>query len=81
MKQKDIVLICVVVFISGIFSLVVSNMLISPPKNRQESVPIVEPISADFKKPDQTYFNASSIDPTRIIKIGDNNNNQPFTNQ
>ncbi len=83
MKQKDILLIVVVVFISGVFSLVLSNYLFASPKNRQEKVEVVEPITADFKTPnkDDKYFNAQAIDPTLIIKIGDNNNNDPFKNQ
>ncbi|MES2971659.1 MAG: hypothetical protein V4702_05030 [Patescibacteria group bacterium] len=81
MKQKDIILIIVVVFISGVLSLVLSNMLISSPKNRQEKVEVVEAISSDFTQPDKKYFNANSIDPTQIIRIGENNNNQPFKKQ
>lgn len=81
MKQKDIMLIIVVVFISGIGSLMLSNKLISSPKNRQEQVEVVEPITADLTQPDRKYFNANSIDPTQIIRIGDNNNNQPFKKQ
>jgi hypothetical protein len=83
MKQKDIVLIIVVVFISGVVSLVLSNMLISSPKNRQEKVEVVEPISAEFDTPkkDDKYFNSQAIDPTQIIRIGDSNNQQPFNAQ
>ena len=81
MKQKDIALIVVVVFISGIFSLLLSNALFASPKNRQEKVEVVQPITADFQEPDSKYFNAQAIDPTQIIKIGDNNNNQPFNKQ
>ena len=81
MKQKDIALIIVVVFISGVLSLFLSNILFASPKNRQEKVAVVEPITADFQQPDKKYFNSDAIDPTQIIKIGDNNNNQPFNNQ
>ena len=83
MKQKDIALIIIVVFISGVFSLLLSNYLFASPKNRQEQVEVVEPISAEFKVPakDDKYFNAQAIDPTLIIKIGDNNNQQPFNKQ
>lgn len=81
MKQKDVVLIIVVVFISGVASILLSNALISSPKNRQEKVEVVEPITADLKKADPRYFNANSVNPTRIIKIGDNNNDHPFKKQ
>lgn len=81
MKQKDIILIVVVVFVSGVISLIVSNLLFSSPKNRQEKVEVVEPITADFNQPDKRYFNSQSIDPTQIIRIGDNTNDQPFNKQ
>ena len=83
MKQKDIALIIIVVFISAVFSLIISNYLFASPNNRQENVEVVEPISAEFKVPksDDKYFNAQAIDPTQIIKIGDNNNQQPFNSQ
>ena len=83
MKQKDLLLIIVVVFISGTFSLILSNYLFASPKNRQEKVEVVEKISNEFKTPNNNdkYFNTNSIDPTLIIKIGDNNNNDPFKKQ
>ena len=83
MKQKDFILIIVVVFISGVFSLILSNYLFASPKNRQEEVEVVEPITAEFKTPSKNdkYFNSEAIDPTLIIKIGDNNNNDPFKKQ
>lgn len=83
MKKKDLMVIIIVIFISGVFSLVISNYLFASPKNRQEEVEVVEPISADFKVPEKNdkYFNSEAIDPTLIIKIGDNNNQQPFNTQ
>jgi hypothetical protein len=79
MKQKDLPLIILVVGISAIFSFILSNLLISSPKNRKEKVEVVSPITSDFKEPDKQYFNANSVDPTQLIQIGDNNNQQPFT--
>lgn len=79
MKQKDLPLIAVAVVFGGVISLVLSNILISSPKNRNTKVEIVNPITSDFKEPDQRYFNAQSIDPTQLIQIGDSNNQQPFT--
>ncbi len=66
MKQKDIFLIVIVVIVSGAASLVLSKYLFSTPKNRKEQVEVVQPISADFPKPDTAYFNANSVDPTKI---------------
>lgn len=79
MKQKDIALIAVVVIISAVISVLVSNVVFAPPKNRQQKVEVVQPISADFPVPDSHYFNSQSIDPTKLITIGDNTNPDPFS--
>jgi hypothetical protein len=71
MKQKDIALILVVVFISAVASFVVSNMIFASPSNRQQQVEVVD-------SPDVRYFNNNSIDPTQLIQIGNNNNTNPF---
>lgn len=81
MKQKDLALIVVVVFISGIFSFFASKLLFASPKNRQEKVEIVQPITAEFPSLSDKYFNKNSNDPTQVIRIGENNNNQPFNKQ
>ncbi len=78
MKQKDIALIVVVIFVSVIASVVLSNLIIAPPKNRQQKVEIVQPITADFPEPDSKYFNDKSVDPTQLIRIGDNSTKQLF---
>lgn len=74
MKQKDISLILVVVFVSAVFSLVISNIFISTPENRQEQVEVVGVISSDFPEVDKQFFNDQAINPTVIIKIGENQN-------
>jgi hypothetical protein len=79
MKQKDLALIVFVVFMSAIFSLFLSKAIFAPPKNRQQKVEVVEPITADFPKPDERYFNNKSFDPTKLITIGNNSNPDPFS--
>lgn len=79
MKQKDIALIIVIVAVSGIFSFIVGRMLFSSPKDRQEKVEVVEAITTTFPSPDSKYFNANSINPTRIIQISENSNDTPFS--
>lgn len=79
MKQKDIALIAVVVFISVVLSLVVSKFVLVSATNRQQKVQVVEPISSNFPTLDSRYFNAQAVDPTKIITIGSNNNPDPFT--
>ncbi|HEY1835615.1 MAG TPA: hypothetical protein VGG13_02215 [Candidatus Saccharimonadales bacterium] len=78
MKQKDVALIIVIVFVSGIVSLVVSRLLFASPQNRQQQVQVVPVISASFPTPDSRYFNSKSVDPTQLIQIGNNNNKNPF---
>ncbi len=78
MKQKDILLIIVVAFVSGVISIVTSKVLIAPAKNRQQKVEVVQQIKSDFPQPDSKYFNQNSIDPTRLITIGNDSNPQPF---
>jgi hypothetical protein len=78
MKQKDIALIIVVIFISGVTSLLLSRTLISSPKNRSQKVEVVEPIVADFPAPPEKYFNSEAFDPTQLIKIGNDTNPKPF---
>lgn len=80
MKQKDILLIVVIVVVSGLVSFFISKFLFSIPKNRQTKVEVVQVISSDFPAPDTRYFNANSIDPSKNITIGDSTNSQPFNN-
>jgi hypothetical protein len=77
-KQKDIAMIIVIAFISGVISLVVSQFLFTPKSNRQQKVEVVPAITASFPSPDNHYFNNSSVDPTQLIQIGNNNNANPF---
>ena len=77
MKQKDIALIIVIAFVSGVVSFFVSNKLFVTPNNRQQEVEVVDPINATFQTPDTKYFNSSSIDPTPTGSLG-TNNTQPF---
>lgn len=80
MKQQDIAVILVIVFISGVLSFVVSGLLI-PAEAKQESVEVVQPITAEFKPPDAKYFNSKSKNPTATITIGDSKNTDPFNGE
>lgn len=79
MKQKDIALIIVLVFVSGVVSFLLSGWIFAKPADRQQKVEIVDVITTDFTLPDTKYFNTSSIDPTQLIQIGNSNNPNPFT--
>lgn len=79
MKRKDIPVIIVIIFVSAIISFFVSKAIFAPPKNRQQQVDVVQPITSNFPKPDNHYFNSSSIDPTQLITIGQSANPNPFS--
>jgi hypothetical protein len=79
MKQKDLALIAIIVVFSAIFSYFISNAIFASPKNRQQQVEVVEPITSDFPQPDSHYFNEKAFDPTKIITIGKNANPDPFS--
>jgi uncharacterized membrane protein len=78
MKQNDIILVIVVVFISGVSSFLLSNLLFGSPEENRVKAEVVEPISAEFAEVDKRYFNNKSINPTQLIQIGQGNNQQPF---
>lgn len=79
MKQKDIALIVVIVFLSAIISLFVSKTLFASPKNRHQNVEVVNPIDTKFPQPDKRYFNSQSFDPAQPIDLGQNANPDPFS--
>lgn len=80
MKQKDIALLIIVVFVAAVASFFLSGLLFST-NNLKEDVETVEPISAEFQKPDERVFNADAINPTQLIRIGGGGNEQPFNNE
>lgn len=79
MKQKDIALIIVIVFVSAVLSLFISKAIFTSPKNRQQQVEVVQAITADFPQPNHDYFNEKSFNPASQITIGQNDNNNPFS--
>lgn len=81
MKQKDFAAILISAFIAGIFAFIICSSFIFPSKDRQQKAEVVAPISADFELPDKAIFNTDAINPTKLIEIGPNSNNQPFANQ
>lgn len=81
MKKKDLGPILLIVGLSAIFSFIISNALFGSPKTRQQQAEKASPISADFTRPDDAYFNQDSVNPTQIIRIGGGNNETPFGNQ
>lgn len=81
MKQKDVAMILVMVFISGILSFVVSGRIFGSPQNREQTAEVVEAITPEFPAPPAKYFNGTSVNPTQLITIGGGTNPNPFDNQ
>lgn len=77
MKQKDIIVIAVVVIVAAFLALIASKLLIKSADKTQQAE-VVQTISPDFDTPDKRFFNTGSIDPTLQIQIGDNSNPDPF---
>lgn len=81
MKQKDILLIAVVVIFGGVIALVMSNMLISNPEKRSAQVEVVDAINSKFEDPDKKYFYPGALNPTQFIRIGPGSDpTDPFAN-
>lgn len=78
MKKNDITLIVSVVIISAILAILATSTIISGLVSKNQQVTVVSTINATFKSPSSEYLNSNSIDPTILIKIGDNTNATPF---
>ena len=77
-KQKDIILIAIVIIFAGVVSVLISNFFFAPDTGKNLKAEIVERITSDFQPPDPEVFNNDAINPTQLIEIGDSNNTQPF---
>lgn len=78
MKQKDIALILVVAFVGAVAALLISNWLITGQQNREQTAEVIDVVTDEFQQPPEDYFNADSINPTKLIKIGGESNPNPF---
>jgi hypothetical protein len=80
MKQQDIAVLIIIVFIAGIASFFVSSKVVTP-NSKKLSAEVVTPITTDFQLPEKRHFNEQSINPTVRIEIAPNTNPQPFANE
>lgn len=79
MKQKDMIIIAVAVFIAAFGSYFLSKALFAKKENRSKEVKVVEQISTDFNPPGKRYFNENSLNPTQTITIGNGQSTQSIT--
>ena len=77
-KQKDIALILIMVFVSAVVAILVSKFVFAKPADREQTAEIVDVISPDFAQPPSKYFNSDSVNPTQQIEIGNSSNPNPF---
>ena len=77
MKQKDYIVIALIIVLGAIVSLAISKTFIGG-KQAVQSAEVVEAISADFPPTDKRYFNSEAFDPTQTITINANQNTAPF---
>lgn len=78
MKQNDIAMIVVVIAFSGIFAFILTSFVILPKAEKDLKVKKVSEINSAFQQPDPNFFNKDSINPTKLITIGDKDNKKPF---
>lgn len=77
MKQQDVAILIIIVFVTVVASFFMANKFITPSSQKLSSKKVT-PITADFQLPDDKYFNEQSINPTVRIQIAPNTNDQPF---
>ena len=77
MKQKDWMLIIVIAFFSAVSAFLLSRYVINKPVDQQQKVEVVGAIKSEFVDPDKKYFNENSINPTKIITIGQDQDATP----
>ena len=80
MKQQDLIIVAVIIFLAGIFSYIVSNKFITP-SNQIQTAEIVTAIDPNFQLPDATVFNDKAVNPTVKIQIKPGTNKSPFAEE
>ncbi len=81
MKKSDLKKIAIVIVISVVVSFFISGLIFSDPETEPMQVRFADPVSAEFMRPSDKYFNEDSINPTRLILIGEDlGNESPFGN-
>ncbi len=78
MKQQDIALIIIVIAIAAGFSFFISSTIFASGKKKEQEIVKIDKITAEFIPVKDKYFNQGSINPTRLIKIGQTTNDNPF---
>lgn len=79
MKKKDLPVLLIVIGVSALISFFVSGALFGSPETEPQEAEVVEAITDEFSELDDDYYNDKSINPTQLIRIGDEEGNvSPF---
>jgi predicted metalloendopeptidase len=80
MKQQDIAIVLIIVFVAGLGTFFLAGKFVSPDSAKQtaETVTAIDP---NFTLPDSKYFSTNSINPTLKIEIAPGDNKNPFQDQ
>mgnify|MGYP000241717513 CR=1 FL=1 len=78
MKGRDLQIILLVAVISGIASVLLTDVFFSSEADRSQKVETAEKITTNFDRPDDLYFNANSFNPAQQIQIGQDPGSNPF---
>lgn len=79
MKKKDLPLLIAVIGVSALVSFFVSGFLFGSPETEPQQAEVVEAITDEFADLDEDYYNDESVNPTQLIRIGDEEGNvSPF---
>ena len=49
--------------------------------SKNQTAEVIAPISSEFVLPSDKVFNKDAVNPTKLIEISPNDNNQPFAIQ
>jgi hypothetical protein len=79
MKRDDAILIIGTMVLSAILAILVTTKLTPNSASTHRQIVNVSTINTVFKPPSNQYLNSKSIDPTLLVRIGSNSNNEPFS--
>jgi hypothetical protein len=83
MKQKNIILLAGIGFLTAIVAFIFSTVIFKAPQNRSTKVPVAGRITTAFPdiRHDSNYnmiFNDKALDPSVPLSTSNTPNNQPF---
>ncbi len=80
MKKQDLLTMIVVGIVSLMFSVLLSGRLLNGGSDKKQETEKITPISSEFPQLSSNYYNDTSVNPTKLIQIGQGENTKPFEN-